>query len=478
MTITKGLRVPAMALVLGVCCLSSCDLDAIDEVGAGIQPDGDKIMVVSDSFDVSGTTVSMDNIYAKSIYGMLGRLSDPVYGDIASSYACQFYPTAGFDGIVEGAGIDSVQLKILYATFIGDSVAPMGVSIYPVTKLPANYYTDDPTPFYDKNTVWGTQAYSARDMSISDSAYAATEGAYYRVVSVDLPKEIGEKLLLEYNKDERHGAYASPEAMAEHFPGVYVAPTFGTGSMLNIEKTEIYVYYKREYHLTASDGESDSIATATSASVLTVTKEMIQLNRYANSNDAHLLPENPDRMYLKTPAGVCAQLTIDIKQIKEKMGNRKLSNVSLELNAEPKAYTPGFSLGFPGTNAVNTLNLTRSKLLLLVEDSVQTFFEGGKIADNRVSYLSTFNATAYSYQYANIANVVQRAIDQSVAENSPPQPLRLLLIPVQVSYYVESSYYGTTYTDHTVAHYLAPSAVTLKKAPGDIKIRVVASDVK
>ncbi|GHT22624.1 hypothetical protein AGMMS4957_13060 [Bacteroidia bacterium] len=471
MTITKGLRVPAMALVVSVCCLSSCDLDVLDEVGAGIQPDGDKIEVKSDSFDVSGTTVSMDNIYAKSIYGMLGKLSDPAYGDIASSYACQFYPTAGFDGIVEGAGIDSVQLKILYSSFIGDSVAPMGVSVYPVTKLPANYYTDDPTPFYDMNTVWGTQAYSARDMSISDSAYAATEGAYYRVVSVDLPSKIGVDLLAEYNKDKQHGAYASLEAMADFFPGVYVAPTFGTGSMLNIEKTEIYVYYKREYHTTASDGETDSMYVGTSASVLTVTKEMIQLNRYANSKDEHLLEESADRMYLKTPAGVCAQLTIDIEQIREKMGNRKLSNVNLELKAVPKEYSSGFSLGFPGTNAVNTLNATRSKLLLLVKDSMQTFFEGGKIADNRACYLSTFNTTAYSYQYANIANMVQRAIDNSVAE------LQLLLIPVQVSYYVESSYYGTSYTDHKVAHYLAPSAVTLKKSPGDIKIRVVASDV-
>ncbi|GHT51667.1 hypothetical protein AGMMS49982_09710 [Bacteroidia bacterium] len=462
-----------MTVLLAFFCLASCSQDAIDDIGMGILPPDDRIEVKSDSFRVTGTTVGMDNIYAKSIFGLLGKLSDPTYGTVAAGYACQFYPTAGFDGIVAGGGVDSVQLKILYTTYTGDSIAPMEVRVYPVhSPLTANYYTHnfDPSSFCNMSTAWGVQTYTARDMTISDSLYAATASGYYRVVSVNLPKEEFDDFLVEYNQDG-HGAYASPEAMAVLFPGVYVTSTFGTGSMLNVEKTEIYMYYQRNYTTKAADGETDSAYVATSASVLSVTKEVIQLNHYTTSNGTtDLLASDAEKMYIKTPAGVCAQLTIDIEAIKAKMGTRKLSIVSLAIEALPKEYSPNFSFGFPAMGTVNTLNTTRAKLVLLEKDSVPTFFEESKTADNSSYYFATFNSTAYAYQYSNIANVVQKAIDKGLST------LELLLIPVQVSYVIESSYYSTSYTDYATANYLAPSAVTLKK--DNINIRVVASDVK
>ncbi len=465
---------PAMIVLLAFFCLSSCSQDAIDDIGMGILPPDDRIEVKSDSFRVTGTTVGMDNIYAKSIFGLLGKLSDPTYGTVAAGYACQFYPTAGFDSDSIVARIDSVQLKILYTTYTGDSIAPMEVRVYPVnsaTPLTPDYYTQnfDPARFCNMSTAWGVQTYTARDMTISDSLYAATASGYYRVVSINLLKEKFDDFLVEYKKPG-HGAYASPEAMTAFFPGVYVASTFGTGSMLNVEKTEIYMYYQRKN--TAKDVNSnDSAYVATSASVLSVTKEIIQLNHYTTSNGTtDLLASDAEKMYIKAPAGVCAQLTIDIEAIKAKMGTRKLSIVNLAIEAVPKEYSPNFSFGFPALGTVNMLNTTRAKLVLLEKDSVQTFFEESKTADNISYYFAMFNSTAYAYQYSNIANVVQKAIDNGLST------LELRLIPVQVSYVLESSYYSTSYTDYATANYLAPSAVTLKK--DNINIRVVASDVK
>ncbi|MDR0834072.1 MAG: DUF4270 domain-containing protein [Candidatus Symbiothrix sp.] len=468
------------ALLLGIFCLSSCDQDTLDEVGTGVQPGSDKIVVTSDSFDVAGSTIAMNTIYAKSIFGLLGKLSDPFYGTTEGGYICQYYPSEGFylDYMV-GNTVDSVQLKILYTTYIGDSIAPMEVSVYPVNKpLTPDYYTNvDPTQFCDMNTVLGKQVYTPRDMTITDSAYNATASGYYRALSINLPAELGNALLAEYKKPN-HGAYSSPEAMAAFFPGTYLKSTFGTGSMLNIEKTAIYIYYQREY-TTQDVNKEDSIYIGTGASMLTVTKEVVQQNHYTNSGDGSLLTPSADKMYLKTPAGVCAQLTIDVQQIMNKMANRKLSNVSLDIKAYPKEYTTDFNFEFPGLNTMNTLNTTRSKLLLIEKDSVQTFFEGQKTADNSSYYFSTFNTISYSYLYPNIANVVQRMINKALEEKKTPEPLQLLLIPVQVSYSVDqSSYYTTSYVDYATSNYLAPSAVSLKKGLGDLKIRVVASDVK
>ncbi|MDR0413444.1 MAG: hypothetical protein LBH61_06575, partial [Dysgonamonadaceae bacterium] len=58
-------------------------------------------------------------------------------------------------------------------------------------------------------------------------------------------------------------------------------------------------------------------------------------------------------------------------------------------------------------------------------------------------------------------------------ENREPQDLELLLLPVQVSYYMYTNAYSyTSYpVDITSAHYLYPSAVTLRK---NLKVEVVA----
>lgn len=69
--------------------------------------------------------------------------------------------------------------------------------------------------------------------------------------------------------------------------------------------------------------------------------------------------------------------------------------------------------------------------------------------------------------------------NKAATENTAPEPLQLLLIPVQVSYSLtQSSDYSTSYVDYVTSNYLTPAAIALKKAPGELKIRVVASDLK
>ena len=475
-------------LLSGLFYLISCD-DSIDRVGMGIQPEGDQILAYGDSLSISGTTIKDPVLYAKTIYGLLGNFYDPSYGQLKAGYICQFYPAQGFgdqDRInsvdaFTGGKIDSVQLKILYTAYVGDSLSPMEVSVYPVTKaLEENYYTPlRPADYCDLDSILGKKVYTAYDLNISDSLHQANLlNGNYKVVSVPLSRELGQTFYDEYKeclKDpDRKNPFKTPEAMAEFFPGLYVRSTLGSGCLLQVEKTDVFIYYSWTQQVEDTTNQVNGFRTDTliSVAVLDVTKEIIQLNEYVGSHDEQLWEvSDVEKMYIKTPAGIFAQISIPMGELKSKIGNRKFSSVRLSIQAEV-ADDWKYTWTFPGTGAANSLSMAQSKMLLIEPDSISSFFEKQKVADGRTCYFTTFEPSTYSYTFSNIANVIQYALDHQPMID----PLVLRLVPVDVAYYNASSSYSYYPVDYASSHYLFPSAVTLKK--DNLKIYLLAADLQ
>ncbi|MDR2683389.1 MAG: DUF4270 domain-containing protein [Dysgonamonadaceae bacterium] len=477
-----------IALLSALTCLTACD-DAIDQVGMSIQPEEDKIYTFGDSVLISGSTIKDPELYAKTVNGLLGKFYDPAYGELKAGYICQFYPEQGFgtkerlDSIdaFTGGKVDSIRLNLLYTSYVGDSLSPMEVSVFPVRKttpLTENYYTPlNPADYCDLNTPLGRKTYTARDLNISDSLNQVNfTNGIYKVVSIPLSRELGQSFYDEYKaclNDPNRQTFKTPEALAEFFPGLYLQSTLGSGCLLEVEKTNILIYssWTREVEDTTqlTNVRTDTLI---SAAVLNVTKEVIQLNEYVGSNDEHLWESSSaEKMYVKTPAGIFAQLSIPMSEIKQKIGNRKFSNVRLSIEAEP----PGeweYNWVFPGTSAASKAVMSQSKMLLIEPDSIRTFFEQQKTADGQTTYFTTFDAAVYAYTFSNIANVIQYAIDKDI------DPLVLRLVPVEVAYYNYSSSYSYTSVpvDYAASHYLFPSAVTLKK--DQLKIYLLATDLQ
>ncbi|MCC8146979.1 MAG: DUF4270 domain-containing protein [Bacteroidales bacterium] len=466
-----------LSILTGFIYLTACD-DTIDSIGSGIQPDGDKIEIYDLSLNISGETVKLDSIYAKSISASLGNIKHPVYGSLKGEYACQFYPSAEFelDSMIKN-DIDSIKLQIMYFNFQGDPLTPMEVSVYPVDEpLKNDYYSGiDLTQYADMQTLLGKRAYTARDLNISDSIYDSSSSSTYKVLSVTLPKELGQKFFEEYKKGDQ-GAFASQEAFSNFFPGTYIASTFGNGCLLDVERTSIFIYYQRRWEAISTITGNDTIIEGTTYASLNVTKEVTQLNSYVNSGEEELLAPNADKMYLKTPAGLYSKLTIPLAQIIDSIGNRKFSNVELSLSAYPKEDSE-YLWDFPGTYQNVGIELAKSKILLIEPDSVVPFFEQQKAADNLTSYYSTFNSSTSSYVFRNISNVLQNAIDKTEGNNY--KDLELLVIPVTVPYYYASNdYYETNPLDYATYHYLYPSAVTLRKGGDNLKLKIIAADLE
>lgn len=455
------------SLLLGLIYVA-CE-DSVSKVGMGIQPDEDKISVYDTIVMATATTVKVDSVYAKSVNGYLGELYDPSYGNIKSSYMCQYYPAKDFnlDSII-GNEIDSVLLNIFYLSYLGDSLAPMEVTAYPVVKtLDNHYYTNlNPKDYCDMNAPYAKLGFTAVNSNISDSLL---EAGHYRRIGISMPKDFGQRFL-EEAKRPAPNAFSSVEAFTEFFPGTYLTTTFGTGSMIPVTFSEIYVYYTRNFTIESSEG-TDSLIVAPSAAVFGVTKEVIQLNHFENTNDEFLLEPDDEKTYVKSPAGVYTKITIPLKDIIKGIGKKKFSSVKLSLSAYDNDDWE-YAFKFPGTGVIET-GVSKAELLLIEPDSVKTFFEQQKVADKQTKFTTTFSSTTYSYDFNNIANVVQNAIDKNHEGD-----LELLLIPVQTSYSIQQSSSNYVEVDYATYNYLRPSGVTLKKGGDHLQVRIVASDLE
>ena len=440
----------------------SCEDSAISEIGNSILPDGDRIEIFKDTISVNLRTVQTDSIYAKTISGALGEYYDPTFGTLNAGFACQFYPSIGFqnlDNLVDGQ-IDSIYLDIYYS-YMGDSLTPMELTVYPINKpLEKNYYTSvNPEQFADMSQPLAKYAYTAKNQNIPNYSL-------YGRLSVPMPVEWGQKYVEAIRTDSID---KDKDEFIKNFPGLYLKSTFGSGCLLFVGSsvteayTEIRIHYRTKEPETSYDG-GDSIRNR--YAYWAVTKEVIQINAYKNTHIDDLL-RNDTTVYIKSPAGVFTELTIPIPKIIEKIGRRQFSSVKLSLDAYPRNEWD-YSLGLSGVGEYSSTAGVVSRLLLIPPDSTKNFFERQSAANNITSYTTKLTTSTYTYDFNNISNLIRYAIDRKPDEN-----LRLWLVPVQVSYTYSSQ---TGYVDYATAYDLYPTGVALHR--NNREITIIASDLE
>lgn len=446
-----------IGLGLGITILSGCN-DDLNLVGSTIQPDRDKMPVYVDTFQMQATTLLMDSVYARTTNGLLGEFYDPLYGNVKSDYICQFYCPEDFKfkQTPLNGQIDSIDFRIIYynGSWVGDSLTPMRAQIYPVVKeLERDFYTNfDPQKYCDLQNSLGSQTYTTYDNSVPDSV--RNDDDFTPSITIRMPKEFGQKF---YEESVNNPAtFSSQESFNKFFPGLYITNTYGSGNILQVSYSSISIYYR--YNLKGSQGQ-DSIAYTSEA--LNVTKEVLQLNRFKNTDLTPLLEPNDSIAYLKTPAGVYTQLVIPAKDIAERIGDRVINNMPLTIKALPQEDWK-WALNAP------------KDLLIIPKDSLPTFFINHKIEDGTTAFRTEYASNSRSYVYSNIANLMQTHI-----KNNPDKDMVLLLIPVERITASQESIYGQgqPYTT-ALNNYLLPSGVKLLKTADAMKIVVTTTEYK
>ena len=420
-------------LVIAALTFAACD-DTTEGIGGSITNKIDNINISDSAFNVTTKSIVAGAVLSRNNTGLIGKMKDPETGNyVKGDYMTQLsvLPTFSVDtldyikqannGSIEA---DSCYLLVSYNASYGDTIAPMKVTAYEMTKPMSEnqeYYSD-----YD--------AFKVKEGWVSENNQHWSSN--YNLSNTSDVKNFKIYLNKKYTKDgktyKNYGSYIM-QTYAEHpeyfktnykflnnvCPGFYIKNVGGTGNMAKIWNTELIFYWTR--HKTIN---KDSTAVSIGYNRFDGTEEVLQLNKIENDTEnlKKLASKDQEKCtYLKSPAGIFTEVTLPIKDI---------------MKGHEKDTLNTATISFPRLNNENEDNpynfATPSTILMVQKDSLQSFFEKSKLADSRTSYTASYSSTGTyknAYTFQNIANLVSAMYkNKGKGENWN----KVVLVPVNV----------------------------------------------
>lgn len=440
------------ALALAAFVLTSCD-ETTDTIGSSLTDFQDHLKITTDTFLVSSRSIVIDSVLSKGNRGYLGRIKDPETGAIIEgNFMAQFNVLEDFhfpedSKIVSkdenGIYADSCRLILYYKDFYGDSLATMKVTAYEMSKPMEEgemYYSNfDPIEegFVDNNSFKVSKMYSIVDKNQSSISYPNITfplNHEYTDKNGKTYRNYGTYIMQKYkeNPDNFLGSYNFIHNVC---PGFYFKVENGIGSMADIYLAQLSLFFKMD---------NDSIYEANT--VFAGTEEVIQKTSITNDkNTMKSLAEDNTCTYLRTPAGIFTELTLPVEEILKGHDNDTLNTASIVLTKIRNDVESEYSLD----NA--------ERLLLIQKDSLFTFFEQGKINDNKKTFLSSSQLKSGGkdvsniYVFNNISSLIT-FMDKLRTEGEKsdsnwlqkhPDWNKAVLVPVNVTLSSNNSYSAT-----------------------------------
>ena len=421
-------------LVIAALTFAACD-DTTEEIGGSITNKIDNINISDSAFNVTTKSIVAGAVLSRNNTGLIGKMKDPETGNyVKGDYMTQLSVLPTFDvdtldyikqankGSIEA---DSCYLLVSYNASYGDTIAPMKVTAYEMTKPMSEdqeYYSNYDA--FKEGWVSETNQHWSSNYNLSNTSDVKNFKIY---------------LNKEYKKDgkryKNYGSYIM-QTYAEHpeyfktnykflhnvCPGFYIKNVGGTGNMAKIWNTELIFYWTRHKTIKAKDGVKDSTAVSIGYNRFDGTEEVLQLNKIENdTKNLEQLASQQNCTYLKSPAGIFTEVTLPIEDI---------------MKGHEKDTLNTATISFPRLNNADEDNAynfaTPSTILMVQKDSLQSFFEKSKLADNRTSYTASYSSTGTyknAYTFQNIANLVSAMYkNKGKGENWN----KVVLVPVNV----------------------------------------------
>lgn len=425
------------AFLLAAFSMVACD-DTTDTLGSSITNKVDNLTITDATYNVETQSLVAGPVLSKSNNGIIGRVKDPETGTyLTADYMTQMVPLSTFSvdtlQYIKDANngelkADSCYLLVSYQSTYGDSLAPMKVTAYEMSKPMTE----------DKNYL--------TDFDPIAEGYIAENG-YHNSATYSLSKATGNfKIYLNkpYIKDgvtyDNYGTYMlktfveHPEYFKSNYqflknvcPGFYIKHEGGIGNVADVWNTEVQFYWSRQKTIKASDGVTDSIAKGYGFNRIDGTEEALQTNHIVNdAASIASLAADPSCTYLKSPAGIFTEVTLPVEEILRGHENDTLNTASVT---------------FPRINNTETNNQytfdTPSYVLMIPKDSIDSFFENGDVVNNRNSFYASYSSsTTNGYTFSNISNLITA---MSKKKGSSVNWNKAVLIPITVSTVVENN---------------------------------------
>lgn len=442
--------------VASLLAFSACD-DTTDDIGISLTDNVDHLEVSTSTFYATSRSVGIPSVVSRSTIGYLGRIKDPetgahITGDFMTQFNClEGYKVAPIDSIasIDADGkiiADSCEVRLFYSSYYGDSLATMKLTMYEM----------------DRPMSEGIQYYS--DFSPLEQGYIREDGisksiAYSLVNSVEIREKESNKndnyvnnICVKLNEPytDRSGNtfnnygsfilrnfYEHPEyfknsnTFARHLvPGFFFKMSGGLGSMAYVTIPQLTIFYRM--HVTKNN--TDSITST--FTMFNGTEEILQTTTITNDAEAiNQLVNDNTCTYIKSPSGIFTEVTLPVDDIVRGHENDTINTAKIIFNRINNAQWSQFNLPAPKT------------LLMVETDSLTSFFEKGKLANYKQSFLSYYNTTSNRYIFNNIGELINTmATAKAEGLKSDPDWVskhpnwnKVMLVPVTTTTAVSSS---------------------------------------
>lgn len=408
----------------------SCD-DSTTGIGDSTIAAGDSIPAGAATYNVYTRSILADSVYARTSTAYLGKYTDPHFGEFSADFIAQFNCTDDFEFPENVQEVTGLQLRMSYASYFGDSLNAMRLQVdtldkvIPEKELNTFYTSVDPTLYYNPSSKpVARKAFAAAGPSVRDTTivttdiygYASSSMTYYWQ-DVKLPTTLGQHMYDKYVEDKNN--YKNAEQFVKNvIKGVYVHCTHGDGTILYIDDMQLRLTF--DYLIESSSGKVDSLVNG--AVLFAATKEVIQANRFQNSERLEELAKEADYTYLKTPAGIFTEVTLPIDEIADIHLRDTLNAATITFTRYNEKSESDFPMGIP------------QNLLMVRKSDMYNFFEKNKTFDGSTSFIATYSGsgeTANTYAFTNIAPLITTCINEKKAGKQDEDWDKVVLIPVK-----------------------------------------------
>ena len=429
----------AASLIIG---MNSCD-DTTSTIGSSLVSDQVEI-VIDSTYTLTGYSVPSGNVPARTILQLLGSIDAEGYGRFSSDVVTQFFPMEMFDTTgVTAEQIDSVKMimRIPNGAYVGDSLIPMGLTVYPLTRqLPWDIRSDfDPTDYYNPNAT----PLCSTTYTLTAAGYQDKANIPYRYVNFDIDPEFGRTL---YNKyKESPSTFSTPQNFAEYFPGVYIKNTFGNGRVMQVDSTVVTMYYRQKLHI---DSLSKDTVLQRSASYLAVAPEIL-----TNNNIQYTVSPLIEEIVARGVPLMAAPIGYDVETTFP--GRELVASYRAATNALALVNT--LALTIPVEKVANDYGITPPTYILMVlKKDKDNFFLQSKLPDDKTSFYATYNPTLGQYEFNDMRAYMQYLLDKDEIKD---EDVEFIITPVTLGWQsavtATTSYYYYTDTSTTAQYTLA-----------------------
>lgn len=430
--------------------LISCD-ETTENIGVSLTDNVDHLEVASSFFNVTSRSVAVDSVVSRNTTGYLGRIRDPETGAyITGDFMTQFNMLEGYsleskDSIAsrdENGEIiaDSCEIRLFYTSYYGDSLATMKMTVLemdrPMTEGVVYYSDFDPEEngYIREGGLHKSHTYSlvnTSELEEKNREKTSSEDSYINNICIRLNDPYTDRNGVTYNNFGSYllrTYYDHPEYFknADQFirnvlPGFYFKMIGGLGSMAYVSVPQLNVYY-RLY--------KNGVATS-HTTLFNGTEEILQTTKVTNDPEIiNQLVNDGSCTYIKGPAGIFTEITMPVDEIMAGHDNDTINTAKLVLHRMNNTIHNDYVLPAPKT------------LLMLEADSVASFFEKGKVANYKNSFLTSYSSSLNTYSFSNIGAMISHmyASKKTGLQSDPdwivhhPNWNKVLIMPVKSNY--------------------------------------------